>query len=193
MLKRLNEYYEKGLLYKQVHPRFPLVIWNYSEKVQYEGLWDDLTLMCRGLITDNKGNIIVKPFGKFFNYEEVENKGIVPWSSSEYVYIQEKMDGSLGILFKYEGEWVMATRGSFTSDQAIKGLEIATNDLNLKYAGLEPSIAYLVEIIYSDSNLEYIEIETEEGKKFPILENSKIKTTRGTILAKDLKEGDIIL
>jgi hypothetical protein len=87
MLERLNAYYEKGLVYKQVHPSLPLVIWNYSEKVQYEGLWDELTLMCRGLITDNTGKVIVKPFGKFFNYEEVESKGLVPWSTSEYVYI----------------------------------------------------------------------------------------------------------
>jgi hypothetical protein len=34
--------------------------------------------MCRGLITDNTGKVIVKPFGKFFNYEEVEGKGLVP-------------------------------------------------------------------------------------------------------------------
>ena len=36
----------------------------------------------------------------------------------------EKMDGSLGILFNYQDEWILATRGSFTSPQAIKGTEI---------------------------------------------------------------------
>lgn len=205
MLKRLNEYYEKGLLYKQVHPKFPLVIWNYSEKVQYESLWDDMTLMCRGLITDDKGNIIVKPFGKFFNYEEVENKGIVPWSTSEYVYIQEKMDGSLGILFKYEGEWVMATRGSFASDQAVKGLEIATKDLNLNYSGLEPSFAYLVEIIYPENR-----IVVDYGKKEMVVVLSATKnlsynwglnanadelhwtTTEGLLKAHGIKKKNIV-
>jgi RNA ligase len=34
------------------------------------------------------------------------------------------MDGSLGILFNYKGEWVLATRGSFTSDQSVKGTEL---------------------------------------------------------------------
>jgi hypothetical protein len=170
MLERLNAYYEKGLVYKQVHPSLPLVIWNYSEKVQYEGLWDELTLMCRGLITDNTGNVIVKPFGKFFNYEEVEGQGLVPWSTSEYVYIQEKMDGSLGILFKYEGNWIMATRGSFTSDQAIKGLEIATKEFGLNYSGLEPSFAYLVEIIYPDNR-----IVVDYGKKETVVVLSAVK------------------
>jgi RNA ligase len=49
----LNKYFEEGLVYKQVHPTLPLTIWNYTEKVQYEGLWDDVTLQTRGLVTDD--------------------------------------------------------------------------------------------------------------------------------------------
>ena len=68
----LNDYYERGLITKQSHPNLPLTIWNYTEKVQYENLWDEVTLKCRGLITDNiTGNAIVEPFKKFFNYEEL--------------------------------------------------------------------------------------------------------------------------
>ena len=108
MLEQLNKYHEDGLLYKQVHPTLPLTIWNYTEKVQYEGLWDEITLQCRGLITDNNtGKVIVRPFKKFFNYEEVVGKNVIP-TQGDYVYIREKMDGSLGILFNYEGEWLMS-------------------------------------------------------------------------------------
>jgi len=150
-LQTLHRYYEDGLLYKQTHPTLPLTIWNYTEKVQYEGLWDEVTLSCRGLITeDTTGKILVRPFKKFFNYEEVVDKDVIP-SKGEYVYIQEKMDGSLGILFNYNYEWIMATRGSFTSDQAIKGLEI----LKSKYIldTFEPSVAYLCEIIYPENRI----------------------------------------
>ena len=100
MEKILNKYYEDGLLYKQVHPTLPLVIWNYTERVQYERLWDEITLMCRGLITDDKGNIIVKPMTKFFNYEEVvyDCNNLIPWKD-EYIYVQDKLDGSMLILF----------------------------------------------------------------------------------------------
>ena len=49
----LNKYYEEKLLYKQEHPTIPLTIWNYSEKVQYDNLWDDITIQTRGLVTDN--------------------------------------------------------------------------------------------------------------------------------------------
>ena len=72
MIQILEEYYNDGLLHKQVHPTLPLTIWNYSPKVQYEGLWDEITIQCRGLVTDDEGNIVARPFGKFFNYEELD-------------------------------------------------------------------------------------------------------------------------
>jgi RNA ligase len=149
----LNEYFEKGLLYKQTHPTLPLTIWNYSEKVQYESLWDDVTVQCRGLITENTtGKILVRPFTKFFNYEEVVDKNVIP-SKGDYVYVQEKMDGSLGILFSYDGEWIMATRGSFTSDQAIRGMEILKSQYTVFDRSFEPSVAYLCEIIYPENRI----------------------------------------
>ena len=147
----LQRYFEEGLLYKQIHPTLPLTIWNYTEKVQYENLWDEITLQCRGLITeDTTGKVLIRPFGKFFNYEEVVGGGVIP-STGDYVYVQEKMDGSLGILFNYEGEWIMATRGSFTSEQAIKGLEIVKSKYFLNSWLKE--YAYLVEIIYPENRI----------------------------------------
>ena len=147
----LNKYFENGLLSKQSHPSLPLTIWNYTDKVQYDGVWDDITLPCRGLITEDvPGSVVVRPFKKFFNYEEVEGKGFIP-TQADYVYVQEKMDGSLGILFNYDGEWVMATRGSFASEQAIKGLEIVKSKYFLDSWMKE--YAYLVEIIYPENRI----------------------------------------
>jgi RNA ligase len=149
-LEILNQYHEQGLLYKQVHPTLPLTIWNYTEKVQYESLWDEVTTSCRGLITDNVGKIVVQPFKKFFNYEELVGKGVIP-EKGDYVYVQEKMDGSLGILFNYDGEWIMATRGSFTSEQAVMGLEIVKEKYFLDSWMQE--YAYLLEIIYPENRI----------------------------------------
>lgn len=144
MLKILNEYFEKGLVYKQVHPRLPLTIWNYTEKVQYENLWDEITIQTRGLVTDNEGNVVARPFKKFFNLEENKH---TPTSDFE---VYEKMDGSLGILFNYEGEWILATRGSFTSDQAVKGFEILQK---YEYKRLIKGFTYLFEIIYPENRI----------------------------------------
>ena len=144
MLEKLNKYYEDGLLYKQVHPTLPLTIWNYSEKVQFENLWDEVTLMCRGLVTDNEGNIVAIPFQKFFNIEE--NR----FTPTENFEVYEKMDGSLGIVFWYQGQWVVATRGSFTSDQAIKATEILNKynkDIMFRH------LTFCFEIIYPENRI----------------------------------------
>ena len=144
MLEKLNKYYEDGLLYKQVHPTLPLTIWNYSEKVQYENLWDEVTLMCRGLVTDNTGDIVATPFHKFFNIEEGK------FTPTEKFVVYEKMDGSLGIVFWYQGQWVVATRGSFTSDQAIKATEILkkyNKDIMFRH------LTFCFEIIYPENRI----------------------------------------
>ena len=148
--KILDTYVADGWLMKQSHPTLPLSIYNYTQATQYAAKWDEVTLACRGLITDDvTGKVIIKPFSKFFNYEEMPNE--VPWTSSEYVYVQEKMDGSLGILFNYNGEWIMATRGSFTSEQAIRGMEILRSKYILDV--FEPSVAYICEIIYPENRI----------------------------------------
>ena len=53
---------------------------------------------------------------------------------------------SLGIIFKYDGEVIFATRGSFTSDQAIKAKQIYLEKYNKET--IHPDYTYLVEIIY---------------------------------------------
>jgi RNA ligase len=144
MLEKLNKYYEDGLLYKQVHPSLPLTIWNYTEKVQYENLWDEVTLMCRGLVTDNTGDIVATPFQKFFNIEEGK------FEPTEKFEVYEKMDGSLGIVFWYQGQWVVATRGSFTSDQAIKARELLqkyNTDIMFRH------LTFCFEIIYPENRI----------------------------------------
>jgi len=144
-LKILNQYHEQGLLYKQVHPTLPLTIWNYSEKVQYESLWDEVTIQCRGLVTDDIGNVVARPFRKFFNMEECKH------NSTEDFEVFEKMDGSLGIVFKYNGEVIYATRGSFTSDQA-KWTANYGKEYNFQSI-LVDGFTYLFEIIYPENRI----------------------------------------
>jgi RNA ligase len=145
MLDILEKYYNLGLLYKQTHPTLDLTIWNYSPKVQYEGLWDDITMQCRGLVTNSKGEVVAKPFKKFFNIEEEKH------TPTEEFEVFEKMDGSLGIVFKYNGEVIYATRGSFTSDQS-KWMTKYGNEYNFKDILVE-GFTYLFEIIYPENRI----------------------------------------
>lgn len=150
MIERLEKYYEDGYLIKQTHPSLPLTIWNYSQTTQYERKWDEITLMARGLVTDDKDKIVARPFDKFFNIEEGMHK------ASDKFEVYEKMDGSLGILFCYrvsatQKHWVFASRGSFTSDQAME-FELIFNS---KYSllKLDESFTYMFEIIYPENRV----------------------------------------
>jgi RNA ligase len=183
MLETLNKYLEDGLVQNQVHPSLPLTIWNYTPKTQYGELynmyklWDDITLQCRGLVTDNEGNVIARPFRKFFNMEEKQH---TPTDDFE---VFEKMDGSLGIMFKYNGEMICATRGSFTSDQALWMTEFA------KEHGYDKTIVegftYLFEIIYPENR---IVVDYGDSKRLVLL--GIIKTESGEEIPYDEIEMD---
>jgi RNA ligase len=143
-LETLVKYRDDGWLLSQNHPTLPLIIWNYSQTTQYENYWDEITLMCRGLVTNNEGDIIARPFKKFFNIEEGKH------TPTENFEVWEKMDGSLGIVFWYEGQWIVATRGSFTSDQAIKGAELLkkyNTDIMSKH------LTYCFEIVFPQNRV----------------------------------------
>jgi RNA ligase len=96
---------------------------------------------------DKDGNVIAKSFDKFFNLEEHSTEEI----PNEDFEVYEKLDGSLGILFWYQGKWILASKGSFVSEQALKGKQI----LNSKYS-VEPipkGYTTLLEIIYPENRI----------------------------------------
>lgn len=143
----LAEMLTNGYVKSQVHPTEPLNIYNYAPKAQYENVWNDVTRKCRGLIVNYRtGEVVARPFEKFFNYEQVANEHPV-----EPFEVYEKMDGSLGILYPTCDGWAVATRGSFASDQAIH----ATALLNERYGDFEPArgFTYLFEIIYPENRV----------------------------------------
>lgn len=198
-LMTLEGYYERGLLVKQVHPTLPLTIWNYSRTAQFQKEWDSITLMCRGLITEtHTGKIVARPLQKFFNMEELSIDQI----PNEPFEVTDKMDGSLMIVFYYNNEWMIASRGSFTSDQAIWGKKILDRS-NTMY-GLIPGWTYCMELIvpqnrivvdYGDAEKLVVlcAIETETGKEGSIKEMTSegweiVKKYNGIKNIKDVKK-----
>lgn len=148
-IQKLNECIENKLVSVQKHPNADLFIYNYTPLVQYGKIWNDITLNTRGLILDSEMNIKSKPFAKFFNLEEISNNNIPNLPFEVY----EKMDGSLGILYWLNNIPYIATRGSFTSEQA----KHATNILHTKYSHIFDKIdkesTYLFEIIYPENRI----------------------------------------
>lgn len=69
-LTELRKRIEAGLILTDKHPELDLYIYNYTKRTQYERMWDRYTRICRGLILNSSGNIVSRPFPKFFNLNE---------------------------------------------------------------------------------------------------------------------------
>jgi len=120
-----------------------LTIYDYSHKCVMDGHWTPATLVARGLVVNDE-RIVALPFPKFFNYSETPNTPDLPFK------VHEKMDGSMGIIYYYNG-WKVNTRGSFDSDQAIWAINYLKEHANLEL--LDTNVTYLVEIIYPSNQI----------------------------------------
>ena len=128
-----------------------LVLFSYSEHAQFEGRWNWFEIVSRGLILNwRTGEIVARPFDKFFNYGE---GGRV--SAAEIVSATEKLDGSLGILYRVEEEGIqrvkIATRGAFMSVQALWATEWLNAHVDVALIPNEYTL--LFEIIYPDNRI----------------------------------------
>jgi RNA ligase len=123
----LTEKYVKA----QSHPAIPgLTIYNYTDQAMWDKAWNDVTRQTRGLIVDSDGMIAARPWEKFFNYGEFSGdinpgRAAAPGTRvldlNSPVHTTDKKDGSLGILYPTPQGHAIATRGSFQSEQAVRG------------------------------------------------------------------------
>lgn len=145
------EMVEKGYVKTQIHPTAPYVIHNYTDACTWDQEWNEVTLQCRGLITHAETDeIIARPMRKFFNHDQEQAPKL---ELDDQVMVFDKADGSLGILYRLpDGEMAIATRGSFTSEQAIW----ATNWLRERGttdALWRSDLTYMFEIIYPENRV----------------------------------------
>jgi RNA ligase len=128
----------------QRHPTLPLRIDNYTEKAQFGRVWNTETLTCRGLIVDDADRIVARPLRKFFNLSEYAATFLPPLPVEPFA-VFEKVDGALGIRYPTPDGPAIATRGSFTSEQAIW----ATAYYRRHFGDIPtpPNVTYLFEIV----------------------------------------------
>ena len=151
MLNELNKRVEQGLVSVQKHDTLPLLIWNYTQTCQFSRAWDEYTMAARGLITDLEGNVVARPFKKFFNIDEREETKIenLPTETPD---VYTKYDGSLGILYFDGDKPCIATRGSFNSEQAVWATQWIQTKMVSRSDFLE-GYTYLFEIIYPENRI----------------------------------------
>lgn len=115
-LAQLREFVATGYCTCRRHAHLPLWIYNYSQRTQFDFKahdWPDVLRDARGLVLDEEGQVVARGFAKFFNLSQLAE---IPNGHPEF---WEKVDGSLILLFTYQGERVFSTRGSFESEQAV--------------------------------------------------------------------------
>jgi RNA ligase len=170
-----------GYVRTQNHPTEPLVVLNYTNKAQYDNAWNEVTKKTRGLIVNViTDEIVSRPFEKFFNWSQIpahEQARLM----IEPVEASVKWDGSLGVLYGlHTGEHAIATRGSFTSPQALHATEV----LRTRYPEFEPilGLTYLFEIVYPGNRIvvDYKDmddlvliavLDTETGRTLPFADD----------------------
>jgi hypothetical protein len=132
-----------------------LLLYCYHPRVQYEDLWDDpehgaVARAARGFIFDIHGNVVARPLPKFFNLGERPES-----SQTEGLWVmEEKVDGSLGITFHDGREWRMATKASFTSEQALRGRQMLDQlPGHGALSGVSRDLTLLFEIVYPENQI----------------------------------------
>jgi RNA ligase len=149
LIKALDD----GEVRVQQHPEFPeLQIFNYTEETQYRNRWNRVTLACRGLILNMvTSEVVARPWEKFFNFGQMDNR----IESTAPVEVTDKVDGSLGILYKRPDDfWSIATRGSFASEQALHATEIlGTHYKDALDGAANEASTFLFEIVYPDNRI----------------------------------------
>lgn len=104
--------------------KLPIMSVKYTEDAnQWEN--EPELMLARGIVIDNKGKIVAKPFTKFFNYNQLAygletgaySKAFINkytgWPNSKIVSVTNKLDGNLAFLSTYNGK-LMGFSGSST-------------------------------------------------------------------------------
>lgn len=121
-----------------------LKIVSYSGMTEMTNAWATYPLLrnFRGLIINERGEVIARPFHK------THKAGVeIPFETLDVVpeKVFEKANGSLGIVYFWQGQWRCATKFSFQNEGYTKPAERML--AAMKTDGLDPARTYLFEII----------------------------------------------
>lgn len=177
-----------ALVAPHFHPELPLIGLNYTPVAhntlhEFPEGWTKPLRQCRGIVFDRKGNLVALPFEKFFNYGERAETSTLPDGEFEAT---EKLDGHLGIVFKYGERLVLETRGSFISASAKLGNEMlaaANADGAWDFVFADCVLTLLVEIIHPAT---HVQADYGEREQFVL-----IGAVNG--VAHDFKHGPLAL
>lgn len=106
-----------GIIHRRhgVHANLCLLKYNQIESP----FGEPIVRECRGIILDEASDwaIVSRAFNKFFNHGE-GHAAALDWSTAK---VQEKVDGSLCVVYPYSGQWHVATSGTPDASGDVNG------------------------------------------------------------------------
>lgn len=146
-LNELEHLIELGYIYKVKHPVFPLWLYNITGKCKLHRNWNYTTLSCRGLILNDSGQIIARPFKKFFEEKDLfqEILDILP----DRKIVKEKLDGALGVSYVYKENYYICCKNNFGHYSGIVATDAFYNEQYSLELPLVKDHTFLFEIISS--------------------------------------------
>lgn len=136
-----KQLHDEGLISMVKHRELPIYVLSFKHLVRGHARFNEISHI-RGLVIDASGNILARPFPKFYNYFEEE---VTSEELDDEFNLYEKLDGSLIILFNYNGEWLTTTRGTFHSEQAVIAKDIIDKGAMVDTSKLSTCFTYLFE------------------------------------------------
>ena len=135
-----------GLITRRRLAGTSIVVYNYTARAASKNLWTVETVHCRGLVVDEaSGVVLARPFAKFFDLDHTS----VPTGGP--IVASEKVDGSLGVLYRRSDGWAITTRGDPNSWQAAAATELWRN----RHGSVTPpdGVTWLFEIVLPENRV----------------------------------------
>jgi len=190
----LQVYIEKGLV--NVHKNEDgLTGYCYTQSVYKldPSEWKSELSVLRGLVVDEEDNIVAFPYRKFWEYRENTNLNDIRsvWELSE------KIDGSLIIVFLYNGKLYTKTKSSFDSWQALRALKILGQCPHVFQEGYTYLFEYVspenqIVVYYPKETLYFLDIIKISGEEKPKLITGSEIRLRTRLLLENTFGTDVI-
>ena len=159
---------QEGFITCRPHPELDLFVLNYAPSVAYEKRWNKATLQCRGLIVNGQGQVVSRPFPKFFNLGEHDSPDLpdVPFGESFVAY--EKMDGCC------DGDTLVQTEDGNKTIREICDTKWEGNVITLNTETNQFEMKPISGHSVLRNNHDWYEIEMETGEKLTLTGSHKV-------------------
>ena len=134
-----------------------LMVVKYSKNIFNTG-WHKLAKLCRGKVIDiDTRKIVVYPFDKFFNLNEVDETKVEKIEKlinrANNIYITEKKDGSAIIVTRYKGKLIVNTNGEFDNIQLRLAKKLLISKYSFFYSNVPDGYTIIFELIHPNNRI----------------------------------------